>query len=132
MCRRWREQGLQGFEIELWFGLLAPAGTPPEIVARYNGVANEILAMPKVRDGLQKQGLSTRGGPPEQLAQLIAREQVRWAKVVRGGGHRARVRRSAYSTLQGLALTVHVLDLAVPLQLTCLSSAFVQKRYCQP
>ena len=80
------EQGLQGFEIELWFGLLAPAGTPAEIVARYNKIVNEILALPKVREGLLKQGLSTRGGTSDQLAQLIAKEQARWAKVVKEAG----------------------------------------------
>lgn len=80
------EQGLQGFEIELWYGLLAPAGTPSEIVARYNRVVNEILATPKVREGLLKQGLSARGGPPDQFAQLIAKEQARWAKVVKDAG----------------------------------------------
>src|SRR5215510_4226138 len=77
------EEGLTGFEVDLWYGLLAPAGTPADIVARYNKVVNEILSTPKVREALAKQGLTTRGGSPDDLAQLIARDGARWAKVVK-------------------------------------------------
>jgi tripartite-type tricarboxylate transporter receptor subunit TctC len=80
------EEGLTGIDIDLWYGLLAPAGTPADIVARYNAAVNEILASAKVREDLGKQGLSTRGGPPEQLARLIADDQARWAKVVKDAG----------------------------------------------
>ena len=51
------EQGVSGFDVDLWYGLLAPAGTSPEIVARYNGVLNEILAQASVREALAKQGM---------------------------------------------------------------------------
>jgi len=80
------EAGVTGFEVDLWYALLAPAGTPADIVARYNKVVNEILSLPKVREALQKQGLSPRGGTPEQLAQLIANDHTRWAKVVKEAG----------------------------------------------
>jgi tripartite-type tricarboxylate transporter receptor subunit TctC len=80
------EEGLKGIEIDLWYGLLAPAQTPPDIVARYNGAVNEILAAPKVRDGLAGQGLIARGGTARRFAELIAREQVRWAKVIKDAG----------------------------------------------
>ena len=80
------EAGVTGFEVDLWYALLAPAGTPADIVARYNKVVNEILATPKVRDALEKQGLSPRGGTPEQLAQLIANDHTRWARVVKEAG----------------------------------------------
>jgi len=80
------EQGVSGFDVDLWYGLLAPAGASPEIIARYNRVLNEILAQPSVRDALAKQGLRPRGGLPEQLAGLIARDQPRWSKVVKDAG----------------------------------------------
>ena len=80
------DQGLPNLQVDLWFGLLAPAGTPKEIVDRYNTVVNEILSTPRVREALQKQGLTARGGPPERLAGLIAKDQPRWAKVVKDAG----------------------------------------------
>ena len=80
------EQGIPGFEVDLWYGVLAPAGTPKEILDRYNKVVNEILASENVREALEKQGLTPVGGPPERLAELIAKDQPRWAKVVKGAG----------------------------------------------
>jgi tripartite-type tricarboxylate transporter receptor subunit TctC len=77
------QAGVSGFEVDLWYGLLAPVGTPPDIIARFNTVLNEMLATPKVKEALQKQGLVASGGPPEQLSQLIAKDQARWAKVVK-------------------------------------------------
>lgn len=77
------ESGVQGFDVDLWYGVLAPAGTPKPIVERYNAVFNEILAKPNVRTALEKQGLVARGGPPERLADLIAKDLPRWAKVVK-------------------------------------------------
>jgi tripartite-type tricarboxylate transporter receptor subunit TctC len=80
------EQGLPGFEVDLWYGVLAPAATPKNILDRYNTVVNEILASPHIRAALEKQGLTPRGGPPERLAELIAKDQPRWAKVVKEAG----------------------------------------------
>ncbi|HET7157094.1 MAG TPA: tripartite tricarboxylate transporter substrate binding protein [Hyphomicrobiaceae bacterium] len=80
------EQGVSGFDVDLWYGLLAPAGTSPEIVARYNGVLNEILAQASVREALAKQGMDVKGGPPARLAELIANDQPRWSKVVKDAG----------------------------------------------
>lgn len=80
------EQGVSGFDVDLWYGLLAPAGTSPEIVARYNKVLNEILAQASVREALAKQGMEVKGGAPGQLAELIARDQPRWSKVVSDAG----------------------------------------------
>jgi tripartite-type tricarboxylate transporter receptor subunit TctC len=80
------EAGLTGLEVDLWYALLAPAGTSPEIVARYNKAVNEILATPKVREQLEKQGMTARGGTAEDLARLIATDQARWIKVIRDAG----------------------------------------------
>ena len=80
------EQGVSGFDVDLWYGLLAPAGTSPEIIARYNTVLNDILAQAPTREALAKQGMTARGGEPRQLADLIATDQPRWSKVVRDAG----------------------------------------------
>ena len=63
-----------------------PAGTPKEIIQRYNAAVNEILATPKVKEALEKQGLIPVGGAPERLGDLLAKDLARWAKVVREAG----------------------------------------------
>jgi len=79
-------QGLTGFEVNLWYGLLAPAGTPRDIIVRYNAVVNEILAQPKTVEMLAKQGLTVAGGTPEQLGQFVAADAAKWQKVVKEAG----------------------------------------------
>jgi len=80
------EEGMTGFDVDLWYGLLAPAATPPEIVARYNTAVNEILATPRVKEALEKQGLAAVGGAPERLRDLLAADLARWARVVKDAG----------------------------------------------
>ena len=80
------EQGVSGFDVDLWYALLAPAGLSPELVARYNTEINDILKQPAVRDALGKQGLQARGGTPARLAEMMASDQPRWAKVVKDAG----------------------------------------------
>ena len=77
------ELGVTDFDVDLWYGVLAPANTPKEIIDRYNTVFNEILAEPNVQALLNKQGLIAQGGPPQRLAELIAKDRPRWAKVVK-------------------------------------------------
>lgn len=79
-------QGLSGFEVKLWYGLLAPAGTPRDIVMRYNAVVNEILQQPKTVETLARQGLTATGGTPEKFAQFIAADMAKWQKVVKDAG----------------------------------------------
>ncbi len=83
------EQGIHGFEAELWFGLLAPAGTSPEIVARYNAAINEIVQEPRLVDLAAKQGVVVRGGTPREFADFLARDLATWQKVVKEAGIRA-------------------------------------------
>jgi tripartite-type tricarboxylate transporter receptor subunit TctC len=80
------EEGVSGFDVDLWYGLFAPAGTPNEIVQRYNAAVNEILATPKVKEALERQGLIAIGGPPDRLRELVAKDLARWAKVVKEAG----------------------------------------------
>ena len=77
------EQGLAGFEAELWFGLLAPAGMPREIIERYNKVVNEIVREPHVVELAANQGVVTRGGTSEQLAEFLVRDIATWQQVVK-------------------------------------------------
>ncbi len=66
-----------------WFALLAPKGTPANVIARMNAVSNEILADPAVKKRLADMGASTLGGTPQQLAEHLAAETEKWGRVVR-------------------------------------------------
>ena len=79
-------QGITGFEVNLWYGLLAPAGTPREVILRYNAVVNEILQQPRTAEALAKQGLTVAGGTPEQFGEFITADVARWQKVVKEAG----------------------------------------------
>jgi len=80
------ELGMADFDVDLWYGALAPLGTPQATIDRYNAAFNEILAQPAVQALLEKQGLTAIGGKPEQLAELIAKDRLRWAKIVKEAG----------------------------------------------
>ncbi len=80
------EAGLPGYEIASWFGIVAPAGTPREIVARLNGEIVKLIETPEMRARLATLGAEPRPGTPEQFAQLIPVEIRKWAKVIRESG----------------------------------------------
>jgi tripartite-type tricarboxylate transporter receptor subunit TctC len=77
-----KEAGFPGIQIENWYGVLAPAGTPAAIVARLNAEINAQLASPQVNAILAKEGLNPVGGTPARLTELIKAEQQRWQRVV--------------------------------------------------
>jgi tripartite-type tricarboxylate transporter receptor subunit TctC len=77
------EQGVRGFDVDLWFGVWAPANLPPDVLGKYNRELRDIVAQPDVADALSKQGLSPRTGTPEELAALGKAETEKWARVVR-------------------------------------------------
>ena len=82
-----QEAGVTGYEATAWFALFAPAGTPREIVARLNAVADKALATEEVRERLAPQGSANlAGGTPEQLGRLVRSEIVKWSKVVKDSG----------------------------------------------
>jgi len=76
-------EGLRDIDVDIWYALYAPAGTPKEIVAKLNAEMNAILNLPDIRDTLAKQGLVATGGSTGDLAKLTATDMERWAKVVR-------------------------------------------------
>jgi tripartite-type tricarboxylate transporter receptor subunit TctC len=82
------EAGYPGIEVLSWYGILAPAGTPPDIVRRVNTEINRVLQAPEVRERLASLGAEPTGGTPEQFAQLIRTDTARWAKVVSDAGIR--------------------------------------------
>lgn len=77
------EAALPGFEVTTWFGFLAPAKTPPEIVTRLNTEIVKILNMPDVRERLLAAGSEPVGNTPEQMTAQIAHETAEFAKIVK-------------------------------------------------
>ena len=82
------ESGVAGFEASSWFGILAPAATPRDIVQRINAEANKALHAPDMREKLLAQGAEAVGNSPEFFADYIRTETVKWAKVVKDSGAR--------------------------------------------
>jgi tripartite-type tricarboxylate transporter receptor subunit TctC len=80
------ESGLPGFEVIDWYGLQAPAGTSPEIVARLNAAVNRILATPEMRERLRPRGYEIGGGAPAQFSQLIQTDIKKWAGIIKASG----------------------------------------------
>jgi tripartite-type tricarboxylate transporter receptor subunit TctC len=80
------ESGLPGFEASSWFGILAPAGTPPAIVTKINGEVAKWVASAEAKEKLLGQGANAAGGTPEDFARHIHAETAKWAKVVKESG----------------------------------------------
>ncbi len=78
-----RVPGTPGFEADQWYGLVAPAGTPAEVVALLNRQVNAALASEEVRTRLAAEGAEATPASPQVFAQLIASELPRWEKVIR-------------------------------------------------
>jgi tripartite-type tricarboxylate transporter receptor subunit TctC len=80
------ESGYPGYDLTIWFGLLAPARTPPEVIARINADMVKILAGADMRERLSAQGAEPVGGTPETFAAHIRSEVARWGDVVKTSG----------------------------------------------
>ncbi len=76
---------LPGFEVVNWFGLVLPAGTPREVIARLNTEITKVLALPEVREKLIAQGTDPVGGTPEAFGAFIQSETSKWARIIRQG-----------------------------------------------
>jgi len=83
------ESGLPGFDVATWFGLLAPAGTPPEIVNRIQLATAAGLNEPSVRNKLSEQGIEIVVGTPAQFTAFLDVEIAKWGKVIRDSGAKA-------------------------------------------
>lgn len=80
------ETGLPGFDIYTWWGFMAPAGTPKEIVAKWNAEVTRILNSPEMRAFFAQQGAEPAPDSPEQFAALIRSEISKYAKIVKQSG----------------------------------------------
>ena len=82
------ESGVPGFEVNVWFGVVAPSGTPRDVVARLNSEINKIIGMSDVRQRFTNGGVTPIGGTPEQFTEHIRNEVAKWGKVVKATGAR--------------------------------------------
>jgi len=80
------EAGVPGYDSYVWFGVVAPAGTPPEIIARLNAALVKTAATPSFRDRLTEQGYDVLSSTPEQMANSIRGEIAKWGKIVKASG----------------------------------------------
>jgi len=76
------EGGVAGFDIDVWFGLVAPAGTPPDVVTRTQRDIARVVAMPEVRKQLLDIGAEPVANTPDEFAARIKKESSLWAKVI--------------------------------------------------
>ncbi len=80
------ESGVRGFDVSVWYAILAAAGTPAPIVQRLNAEFNKAMRAPEAREKIEAAGYDIVGSTPEQLDAFIKAEIVRWAKVVKDSG----------------------------------------------
>jgi tripartite-type tricarboxylate transporter receptor subunit TctC len=83
------ELGFKGVEADLWYGMLAPAGTPAEIVGRVNADMRRALALPEVKAALTAQGMEIAPSSPEEMGALMRKDAARWAALVKQAGIKA-------------------------------------------
>lgn len=84
-----REVGLPALTLEFWAGVLAPAGTPPDVVGKLNDAINETLASDDTKSSMAKLGFDAKIGSPQDFAKFIAEETPRWTEIVKQTGVKA-------------------------------------------
>jgi tripartite-type tricarboxylate transporter receptor subunit TctC len=80
------EAGVPGYEAVQWYGVLAPAGTPKEIVVRLSTEIARVMQLPEIRDRLATEGAEAVGNSPDQFAAFIKSEVAKWTKVIHNAG----------------------------------------------
>jgi tripartite-type tricarboxylate transporter receptor subunit TctC len=83
------EAGVPGYAGGTWYGILAPAGTPADIVSRVSAETRKTLALPEIKAAFLAQGMDSAGGTPEQFAAFMREEFGKWGKVIREAGIKA-------------------------------------------
>ena len=83
------ESGYPGFDIQSWFALVAPAGTPAPVIKKLNGALNKALNSPEVRQRLQELAATPEPGAPEKMRDFAISEVKRWREVVKESGAKA-------------------------------------------
>jgi tripartite-type tricarboxylate transporter receptor subunit TctC len=82
-------ESLKGFEVNNWIGLFAPAGTPPEIVRRWNAEVTKVMQSPEIQARLPGEGAKFAPNTPEQFSTFVRSEIAKWGPVVKASGARA-------------------------------------------
>jgi tripartite-type tricarboxylate transporter receptor subunit TctC len=82
------EAGMTGYDAGIWIGLLAPAGTPPAIVEKLSGAANEALKTADVQTALKRQGTDPLGSTPKQFSDFISADIEKWVAALTAAGLR--------------------------------------------
>jgi len=80
------EAGVPGYEVGVWFGIVAPAATPPDVLAKLNAELNKILAMTDVKQKFADQGVDPVGGTRERFGEHLASQIEKWGTVVKESG----------------------------------------------
>lgn len=80
------ESGLPGYEVSIWFGLLAPSGTPNDVIKRLNAEVLKALATKEVQNSLSAQGFEPSASSPEQFSALIVHETAKWSRAIKASG----------------------------------------------
>ena len=78
----WQEQGVANAQVINYWGIVAPAGTPREAIARLNAETRRVLAQPDVRERLEREGAELIPGDPADLGALIANDLASWKKLI--------------------------------------------------
>ncbi|MFM2050411.1 MAG: hypothetical protein RL682_902, partial [Pseudomonadota bacterium] len=79
------EAGYKDFEADQWYGVVAPAGTPADVVAKLNSQINTALNSPELKARLNSEGAIATPGTPAEFGHLIVREIARWKPVIQSG-----------------------------------------------
>ena len=83
------ESGVPGFDVSVWFGVVAPAGTPQSVIAKLNAEINGILKLAEIRQAFNNQGVEPAGGTPGEFSSFLVAQTTKWAKVVKDSGAKA-------------------------------------------
>lgn len=83
------ESGFPGFDLYVWYGLMAPAGTAPEVIAKLSSETAKIMARTELKDRFASLGMEPMTSTPEQFSAHLRSETAKWAKIVRDSGARA-------------------------------------------
>ena len=76
------EQGVKGYDVDLWLGVWGPAALPADILSKYNSEIRAIVAQPDMREHLANQGMVPNTGTPAQFAERVKHDYEKWARVI--------------------------------------------------
>ncbi|GAB7544020.1 Bug family tripartite tricarboxylate transporter substrate binding protein [Cupriavidus sp. 8B] len=80
------EAGVAGYEVTNWYGLVAPAGVPADVIQQLNAALVKVMANPEIRQRLELSGMDATSSSPAQFGQLLVRERTKWGEVIHKAG----------------------------------------------